>query len=60
MAKPVEGTKQRKIQVLRGQNNTRQMRCKKCGNLTSQVQDAKGGMQDKCLFCGTVYSVLAI
>lgn len=58
MAKVIEGTKDRKqYQVLRGQKDTRQIRCpnKKCNNLVGQVADGRGGFHYKCSFCGTAF-----
>ena len=61
MAKTIEGTKARRTtQVVKGQTNTRQMRCKRCNNLTQEVSDGKGGLKTKCPQCGVEYKVTSI
>lgn len=60
MPKTIEGTKGQRAQVVKGQTNIRQMRCKRCGNLTAQVSDGKGGFKTKCQACGVEYIVRSI
>lgn len=53
--KVVNGTKDRKkFQVIKGQTDTRQLRCtnQKCKNLAIQVPDGKGGFICQCTSCG--------
>lgn len=57
--KVIEGTKARKeYQVVKGQKDTRQVRCK-CGSLASQVPDGQGGFVYACT-CGKRFTFSAI
>lgn len=52
----ITGTRAKKnIQVLKGQQDVRQIRCtnKPCGALVSASPDGKGGVRYKCQQCGT-------
>jgi len=52
----ITGTKShRRVQVLKGQNDVRQVRCtnKMCGALVAASPDGKGGVRHKCHQCGT-------
>ena len=50
--KVIKGTKDRKqFQVVRGAQDTRAIRCKKCGNVATQVPDGKGGVLYQCNTC---------
>lgn len=57
--KVIKGTKDQKVfKVIKGQSDTRQIRCtnQKCKNLARQVPDGKGGHVYKCEACGTKFS----
>lgn len=46
----IKGTKDKKqYQVLKGPSDTRQVRCKRCGNYASQVPDGQGGAIYQCV-----------
>lgn len=52
----IPGTKANKVQVIRGQQDVRQVRCtnKQCNALVSASPDGKGGKRYKCAQCGNV------
>jgi hypothetical protein len=63
MAKVIKGTKDRKrFQVLKGQADTRQIRCtnQKCRNIAVQVPDSKGGFVYRCQTCGREFSFMQL
>lgn len=54
--KVIPGTKARKqFQVVKGQKDTREIRCTKCKGVAAQVADGKGGFIHKCFTCGTTF-----
>lgn len=52
MAAPVQSGS---INVVYGTSDPRQLRCKKCGNLATNVPDGHGGKELRCTFCNTRY-----
>ena len=57
MAKPISGTKDlKKFEVLKGQKDIRQMRCRKClHGMATQQPDGKGGFLYRCGGCAAEY-----
>lgn len=54
--KVLKGTKDaRAFQVVKGPRDTRQVRCKNCGGLASQVPNGSGGTVHRCIQCGIEY-----
>lgn len=57
----IKGTKDLKnYQVVRGPQDTRQVRCTKCKELASQVPDGKGGFVYECASCKTRFKMTQI
>lgn len=57
MSKVIAGTQaSKKIRVLKGQQDVRQVRCtnKQCSALVSATPDGKGGNRHKCHQCGMI------
>ncbi len=60
MARTIKGTKDAKqFVVVRGPQDTRRFRCKKCNNYVSQVPDGQGGHTYRCT-CGAEYRFTVI
>ncbi len=56
MAKTITGTRDKKrFQVVKGQSDTREIRCTVCKNVAKQVPDGKGGSVYKCSTCNTTF-----
>lgn len=55
--KPViTGTRDnRRFQVIKGSQDTREIRCTACKNVAKQVPDGKGGSSYFCASCGTTF-----
>jgi hypothetical protein len=43
------------VKVLKGSADPRQLRCKQCGNLATNIPDGKGGTMLSCTSCGARY-----
>ena len=57
----IKGTKDLKnFHVLKGQSDTRQIRCTKCNDIATQVPDGKGGFVYKCGACLTQFKMTQI
>jgi DNA-directed RNA polymerase subunit RPC12/RpoP len=50
----------RKLRVERGHQDTRKLRCKKCGELAVAMSDGKGGTVQRCTGCGAEYKSTSI
>lgn len=55
--KPViTGTRDKKrFQVVKGSQDTREIRCTRCKNVAKQIPDGKGGHKYHCGTCGTTF-----
>lgn len=62
MSRVIKGTKdKRKMQVVAGQKDVRQVRCIHCkSGLASAVPDGKGGTVCRCPNCGAAFDFKAI